>query len=108
MVGLSALMRTMKELWTALVELLTPPNETGNTKCYTNVVAWADDPKDYSDVISSLFEKSDCSVLEIEQCVRVSDCTDIPEELLEQIERAKTHPEDCIFGHLHYYPSKPS
>jgi hypothetical protein len=98
----------MKELWTGRVELLTPPTELGDTKCFTNVVAWANDPKDYSDVISHLFEKSDCSVLDVEQCVRVADCTDIPEDLQRQIERAKTHSEDCIFGTLYYYPSKPS
>jgi hypothetical protein len=31
----------MKELWTAQVHLLTPPAEFGDTKCCTNVVAWA-------------------------------------------------------------------
>jgi hypothetical protein len=29
-------------------------------------------------------------------------------ELAEQIERAKLEPESCIFGTLHYYPSKPA
>jgi hypothetical protein len=97
----------MKELWTALVELLTPPNETGDTKCYTNVVVLAENPKDYAEVISCLFEKSACSVLNIEQCIRVADCKDVPDNLQRQIKRAKAHPEDCIFGTLHYYPSKP-
>jgi hypothetical protein len=98
----------MKELWTAQVELLTPPSDVGDTKCFTNVVAWAEDPTDYSAAISRLFDESDCTVLSIEQCVRVADCTDIPNQLLAQIERARAHPEDCIFGALHYYPSRPA
>ena len=97
----------MKKMWTALVEILTPPNELGNTKAYTNVVAWAENEKEYRASISNLFEKSDCFVLEVEQCMRIADCTNLSKELSEQIERSKAHPEDCIFGTLHYYPSKP-
>ena len=100
----------MKEPWTALVELLTPASysDSGDTRCYTNVVARAESPEDYTAVVSRLFEKSECVVLSVEQCVRVSDCDNIPEDLMGQIKRAKTHPEDCIFGTLHYYPSKPT
>ena len=98
----------MRELWTANVELLTPPSEGGDTKCYTNVVAWAESRADYTVKISSLFEKSDCSVLGVENCVRVASLAEIAEGLLGQVERAKTHREDCVFGTLHYYPSKPS
>jgi hypothetical protein len=103
-------MEPMKELWTALVELLTPPSysDSGDTRCFTNVVAWAESPQEYTATVSALFEKSDCVVLSVEQCVRVSDCDDIPEDLLRQVERAKTHPKDCIFGTLHYYPSPPT
>ena len=103
-------MKAMKELWTALVELLTPPSysDSGDTRCFTNVVAWAESPEDYIATVSRLFEKSDCIVLSVEKCVRVSDCDSIPEDLLRQIERAKAHPEDCIFGTLHYYSSPPS
>jgi hypothetical protein len=32
----------------------------------------------------------------------------ITEELAEQIEHAKTQPGGCVFGTLHYYPSKPA
>jgi hypothetical protein len=99
---------TMKELWTALVELLTPANETGNTKCYTNVVAWADDAEDFQKKVSRILEKESWFVLSFEDCTTVTRDDDVPEELAEQIETARTHPEDCIFGTLHYYPSKPS
>jgi hypothetical protein len=58
----------MKELWTALVEILTPPSESGDTKCCTDVVAWAENPDDYRNRIALLFEKSDCSVIGIEKC----------------------------------------
>ena len=108
MVGLRALMRTMKKLWTALVELLTPPNEIGNTKCYTNVVAWAEDPDDYAATISRKLETEGIFVLEVEQCHPVSDYEEIPEDMLRFIEWAKAHPEDCIIGNRDYYPSRPA
>jgi len=99
----------MNELWTAQVEVLTPPSVSGcgNTKCFTNVVAWATCPQEYAARVSRLFEKSSCSVLRVQRCVRVEDCVEIPEEHMRQIERAKTHPDDCVFGPLFYYPSKP-
>jgi hypothetical protein len=30
------------------------------------------------------------------------------EELAKQIEQAKSQPGECIFGTLHYYPSRPA
>ena len=98
----------MKVLWTALVELLTPPSESGDTMCFTNVVAWAESPDDYAASLATLFGKSDCSVLSIERCLLVDDGGTVSEELSEQIARAREHPDDCIFGELHYYPSKPA
>jgi hypothetical protein len=97
----------MKELWTALVNLQTPPSESGDTECFTNVIAWADDPEDYRATITFLFEQSSCYVLDIEDCKCICDCMDVSVELAEQIIRTRSHPEDCIFGTLHYYPSKP-
>jgi len=96
----------MKELWTATVEIMTPPTDSGNTKAFTNIVAWAESALDYGDQITELLAIDGCSVLEIENCIRVVECNDIPEELERQIERAKAHRLDCIFGTLHYYPSK--
>lgn len=95
----------MKELWVALVELLTPPNKDGDTRCYTQVVAWAENPEDYKERITCLFKKSACSVLEVEQCARLAELDDLTEELERQAERARIQPEDCIFGTLNYYPS---
>jgi hypothetical protein len=98
----------MKELWTALVELLTPPSETGNTKCFTNLVAWADDADDFQRKVSRILENDNWFVLSFEDCQTVAPGDDVPEELAEQIETAITRPDDCIFGTLHYYPSKPA
>ena len=96
----------MKELWTATVEIMTLPTETGNTKAFANIVAWAEDVQSYSDRITELLAVDGCTVLEIENCVRIAECQNIPEELAAQIERATKHPSDCILGTLHYYPSK--
>jgi uncharacterized metal-binding protein len=96
----------MKELWTATVEIMTLPTDSGNTKAFTNIVAWAESAQDYGGRITELLAIDGCSVLTIENCIRVAECNDIPEELERLIERAKTNPLDCIFGTLHYYPSK--
>jgi hypothetical protein len=99
---------TMKELWTSLVELLTPPSEGGDTKCFTNIVAMADDAEDFQTKVSRILEKDSWFVLSYEGCATVTRDDDVPEELAEQIEMASTRPEDCIFGTLHYFPSKPA
>jgi hypothetical protein len=98
----------MKELWTAQVHLLTPPAEFGDTKCFTNLVSWADDAEDFQRKVSRILEKDSWFILSIEDCTTVARGDDVPEELVEQIETASTRPEDCIFGTLHYYPSKPA
>jgi len=96
----------MKELWTARVEIMTAPTETGDTKAFTNIVALAETAQEYSERIAELLALDNCSVLGIEDCVRVAECKDAPEALAGQIARARAHPSDCIFGTLHYYPSK--
>jgi 2-oxo-4-hydroxy-4-carboxy--5-ureidoimidazoline (OHCU) decarboxylase len=98
----------MKELWTAQVHLLTPPAEFGDTKCCTNVVAWADDKDDFAATVAGIFERRSWTILSVHQCKRVADCEVVIEELAEQIERAKMEPDSFIFGTLHYYPSKPA
>jgi hypothetical protein len=108
MVGLFCTGNAMKELWTAQVHLLTPPNVVGNTKAYANVVCWAEDPEDYSVTIARLLEERGWFVLDVELCRRVEECKVIPEELASQIERAKTQLSSCILGTLHYYPSRPA
>jgi hypothetical protein len=98
----------MKELWTAQVHLLTPPAEFGDTKCCTNVVAWAEDAEDYTATVSAIFERRQWTILSVHQCQRAAERTGMIEELAEQIERAKMEPDCCIFGTLHYYPSRPA
>jgi hypothetical protein len=98
----------MKELWTAQVQILTPPAEFGDTKALTNVVAWAEDAEDFQRRVSSIFGRRHWSILSVQQCKRAAECAMITEELAEQIEHAKTQPGGCVFGTLHYYPSKPA
>ncbi len=99
---------TMSDLWTGLVTLLTPPSQSGDTACFTNIVAWAKDPEDYKARISRLLEKNSYFVIGVGQCVRVPDCGDLSAELSDQIHIAVTQPHDCVFGTLHYYPSRPA
>jgi hypothetical protein len=96
----------MKELWTGLVELLTPPSKEGDTKCYTNVVAWANSPADYSATIARLLESDGMFVLEIDKCHPIADYEEIPEEMSRFIEWARNHPDDYVTGDRHYFPSR--
>ena len=98
----------MRELWTGLFELLTPPSESGDTGCFTNIAAWANDAEDFQAKVARILEKDSWFVVNVENCVTVSEAEDVPDELAEQIDTAKTHPDDCIFGTLHYFPSKPA
>lgn len=98
----------MKELWTAQVHLLTPPAEFGDTKCCTNVVAWAEDEEDFAATISAIFERRSWTILSVLQCKRAADCTAMIVELSEQVEEARSKSGACIFGTLHYYPSRPA
>ena len=108
MVGLCAREPSMEELWTAQVHILTPPVEFGDTKAFTNVVAWAEGAEEFTALVTSMLAKRNWSVLGVRQCKRVADCTGILEELAEQIERAKMKPGGCVLGTMHYYPSKPA
>jgi hypothetical protein len=99
---------TMKELWTAQVHLLTPPAKFGDTKCCTNVVAWADSAEDFCAIITTIFARRNWSILSVRQCQQVAACTVMTEEHAEQAERARMEPGSCIFGTLQYYPSKPA
>ena len=100
--------KATKELWTAQVHILTPPAKFGDTKCFTNVVAWADSAEDYAATVSSIFARRYWSILSVQQCKRAADCPVMIEELAEQIEQAKQQPGACLFGTLQYYPSKPA
>jgi hypothetical protein len=47
-------------------------------------------------------------VLSILQCRRAAQCIILTDEMAEQIEEARKVEGSCIFGTLHYYPSKAS
>jgi hypothetical protein len=98
----------MKELWTAQIHILTPPAKFGDTKALTNVVAWAGDAEDFAAAVSAIFARRHWSILKIQKCIRVADCSAMVDELAEQIEFARKQPGSCFFGTLHYYPSKPA
>jgi hypothetical protein len=101
-------MSAMNELWTGRFELLTPPTEFGDTGCYTNIVAWANDAADFQAKVSRILEKDSWFVVAIDNCLPIDECEKIPDQLAEQIETARTRPDDCVYGTLHYFPSKPA
>jgi hypothetical protein len=79
----------MKELWTAQVHLLTPPAEFGDTKCCTNVVAWAEDAEDFAATVSAIFARRHWSILSVQQCRRAAECEAVIAELAEQNEQPR-------------------
>jgi len=101
-------MSAMNELWTGLFELLTPPSESGDTGCYTNIVAWANDAEDFQRKVSRILEKDCWFVVSVENCVPIAECSTTPDQLAEQIETVRMRPDDCAYGTLHYFPSKPT
>ena len=99
--------KAMNIVWTAQVHLLTPPVEFRDTRCYTNVVAWGSTPAEFSANVCAILARRSWTVLSIMQCRRATNCT-VAGELADQIEEAKKQEGSCIFGTLHYYPSKPA
>jgi hypothetical protein len=98
----------MNALWTAQVHLLTPPNEVGDTRCCTNVVAWGRNASEFGANITTILGRRGWTVLSIVQCRRAEQCIILTDEITEQIEEARKVEGSCIFGTLHYYPSKAS
>ena len=96
----------MDALWTAQVHLLTPPNELGDTRCWVNVVAWGTTPANFAENVCAILGRRSWSVLSIVQTRRAADLTVMADEVAEQIEEAEKQPGSCIFGTMHYYPSK--
>jgi hypothetical protein len=98
----------MNALWTAQVHLLTAPNDAGDTRCYTNVAAWGRSAAEFGANISTILGRRGWEVLSIVQCRRAENCIILTDEMAEQIEEARKQEGSCIFGTLHYYPSKTS
>ena len=98
----------MKQLWTGQIELLTPPTESGDTRCFTNVVAWAEDGDDFRARATVVLEEYGWFVVNVENSIPIADCHNMPDELTEQVERAGAIPEACVYGTLHYFTSRPT
>jgi hypothetical protein len=43
-----------------------PPAEFGDTKCCTDVVAWAEDDEDFTATVSTIFERRHWSILRVQ------------------------------------------
>ena len=109
MVGLCVGITSMKELWIGVVELLTEPSSgDGDTRAFTNAIAWATSVSTFLDKATSVFSGYGWTVLSSENVRPVDLEAEFDEEIVEIIERARTNPDACIFATFHYYPSKPS
>jgi hypothetical protein len=97
----------MKEPWIGVVEVLTEPSAgSGDTRAFTNVVAWAESSSTYLDAVTAVFSKYHWTVLGVEEARAVGSAADFGEEIANIVERAKSNPSACIFSTFHYYPSR--
>jgi hypothetical protein len=97
----------MRQLWIGLVEVLTEPNDDeGNTRAFTNVIAWAESAEGFATCVSGVLEEYGWTVLGTEDARPVSSESGFSEEIAEIIKRAQSIPKACIFSTLHYYPSR--
>ena len=100
-------MAAMKGLWTGRVELLTPAVEFGDTKCFTNVFLWAEDAHDFAATLYRHLEAESISILQVQECHRVEDDEEWPEETQPFLDWVKANPGEFTTAHRHYYRSKP-
>ncbi len=96
----------MKEVWTGLAELLTAPSEGGNTRCYTNVFAWAEGLRDFAETVALQLEVEGISVVEIENPHPVTLDEEFPEETAPFLAWIRDNPGGFTTTDRHYYPSK--
>jgi arginine deiminase len=101
-------MGQMKDLWTGRVELLTPPSESGDTRCFTNIFVWAESPEDFAAAIAHHLGMESISVIQIQESHHVTENEEFPEETTPFLEWVKIHPGDLTTADRHYYPSKPA
>ena len=98
----------MKALWIGVAEVLTDANlGEGNSRAFTNVVAWAESDAEYAKVVRVVFEKYGWDVLGFERVHPVAEQSGYQDEIAQIIDRARVNPNACIYSTLHYYPSKP-
>lgn len=98
----------MRELWTGRVELLTPPTEWGDTKCFTNVFAWADGPEDFATIIDRNLKSEGIAVLNIEEAHPVEGDEVFPEKTQPFLDWVREHLDGFTTADRHYYPSRPA
>ncbi len=98
----------MKQLWIGVVEVLTEADALdGDTRAFTNVVAWAETASDYAKQVEIVFEEYGRTVLGFERVRPIDHVEEFDLEITEIIEQAKGNPQACIFGTFYSYPSKP-
>jgi hypothetical protein len=98
----------MKGLWIGTVELLTEPSQRGNTRAFTNVIAWANELADYKETVESVVSKYDWTLVAVESARAIEDGEEFNQEINQIIASAKSNPNACMIATLHYYPSRRS
>ena len=99
----------MRELWIGVVEVLTEPTSEGSdTRAFTNVVTWADNPASYVESVKAVLGKYGWTVLGVENAGPIHNREGFDDEISEIIGRARLNPNACIYSRFHYYPSRPT
>jgi len=86
--------------------LLTAPSEHGDTRCLTNVFAWAENLRNFAETVALHLEGEGISVIEIENPHPVTLDEEFPEETEPFLIWTRDHPGEFTTTDQHYYPSK--
>ena len=94
-----------QQLWIITAEILVKPGDltSGETKGFTNVVTWADSPKNAEQKVSEVLKSCGWDVLGIEALRRFDDSKSYTEDLLDIAHGARTNPDACIVGTVFSY-----
>jgi hypothetical protein len=98
----------MRRLWISKVEILTEPNENGDARAFTNVIAWASSARAYSETVRAVAGKYDWTELGVGNARCIADSDEFCEDITELIASARGNPRACIFATFHYHPSRVS
>jgi len=94
-----------QQLWVITAEVLVKPGDlaSGDTKGFTNIVAWADSSKAAQQKVWDVLKSYGWEVLGIEAVRSFDDSRNYDDDILEIVDQARTNPDACIIGTVFSY-----
>ena len=94
-----------QELWIGVVELK-PLNRQayGAAGAFTNIVTWARDVEEFSEIIAATLDMYVMDVEDVEPLIQRTAKCRLAEEITDMAFRAESNPNAIIYGTFHRYP----